>query len=406
MRAFSLGSVAVIFAASACVDFDREDQITDLRVLAVQATPPELLYSPLVVFGPADAPGAAFDVGLDVVAADPRGGTLKFSLRLCREDAADETCDDVSDDDVDALVASLPEGDRDAARKALAPPPQSIAVDLDGSRGSTVGLTRAHFDVSIPQSLLRALLPTGPDGNPSIALTPALPRFVVVVENPEQTGIVSETAIKRLPLTLNTADPSLPAAAIAPLLTAFGVTACTADEAAGPVFVGPADCLRAPVANQNPDVLGFVFGHEDDVPDDGFFTDDDTDGDGVIDVAPEVGLVSRIQATPGDTLNIDPVIARATFANHQAFRFDVATGKQVLENRVEDLAFEWFATSGDVGAATTSQQGGFIGPGNVRLGTTWTAPDTRRPGEHDALVIVMHDQRGGVAVATIDVEYP
>lgn len=402
--------VALVLGLGSCVEFDREDQVTDLRILAVQLDTPEVLYSPLLVFGPSPGGGALTEVAVDVIAADPRGGTLKVSLRLCPEVAGDDACDDFDDGAVDELVASLPEVDRAQALLALHPADLSIDVgsNADGVVvASAVGLTHARFTVALPQSLLRALLPAGPDGAPRISLTAAFPRFVVAVENPGATGVAREVAIKRLSLTLDTSDPALPAAAIAPLLTAFGLEACSAEAEARPPIEGVADCLRAPRANENPELIGFVF-DRDDAPDGGVFTDEDSDGDGIADFPADVGIHSIVRVRPGDDFRIDPVITAASFAPYQGFRLDVESGTQILENRREDLALEWFSTTGDVGNATTSQQGGFGGGGggdSARLGTTFTSRIDASPGDLDSIVVVLHDQRGGVAIGQIDVEY-
>src|SRR5947209_1333909 len=77
------GAACTIAVATACTNFDREDQIKDLRVLGAATTPAEIYYDATV---PGGAPFTPVEVSLDVFAFDPRGGTAKTSVDLCAPD--------------------------------------------------------------------------------------------------------------------------------------------------------------------------------------------------------------------------------------------------------------------------------------------------------------------------------
>src|SRR5581483_12219141 len=117
-----------------------------------------------------------------------------------------------------------------------------------------------------------------------------------------------------------------------------------------------------------------------------------------LDVTPDVGPVSVVKAVAGSEVRIDPVLTASSIESYQGFDLDIQTNKPVLKNRTENIAVQWFATSGDVGNAKTAIASAPIGPnggGDGSLGTTWKAPSNKKHGDHDTIVVVVEDQRGG-----------
>jgi hypothetical protein len=81
LRSVVVVLLSLLSITVACTSFDREDRIEDTRVLAVEVTPPEILYSPLFLTPPALRPFPLFGTTLEVKvhAFDPRGGTVRTS---------------------------------------------------------------------------------------------------------------------------------------------------------------------------------------------------------------------------------------------------------------------------------------------------------------------------------------
>jgi hypothetical protein len=370
----SLIAILIATALSACTNFPRADQVVDLRILGVKTEPAEILISPLLLAaGPNLPPGLVppTDVSVEVFAFDPRGGHVTTTIDLCKEDNTDEGCIQQSKADV---LTTQQTGSGD--------------VDTDGSFAGLVPFpkTQFTFDASLIGKISKGSIP-------SLA-SPLEPRFAVSVDNHDQEAPTNlERGIKRIPLTYNVADPAAPAALIQTLLSSTGVTLCSAEEAARPAAVGPASCYRAPVANKNPELLGFVFSQP--------------AGKLFLDVTPDVGPVSVVKAAPGSTVRIDPVLTSASIENYQGFDLDIQTQKPVLENRTENIAVQWFATSGDVGAAKTAIHTAAIGldKADGSLGTSFTALTSKHRGDRDTILVVVDDQRGGVAFGRIELEY-
>ncbi|HEY4221892.1 MAG TPA: hypothetical protein VGO62_11120, partial [Myxococcota bacterium] len=110
MRALvlALSTASVAALVGACTNFDRQDQLKDLRVLGAQLSPPEIEYP--VTLSTGAPPFSPVHVDVDVFAFDPRGGTVHTAVTLCAPDAAEtDPCEAVGAADT-AISASDPAG--------------------------------------------------------------------------------------------------------------------------------------------------------------------------------------------------------------------------------------------------------------------------------------------------------
>ncbi len=393
MRALtSLAVAAATLGAGACTNFDREDRIEDMRVLAVRMEPPELLYSPLFLQPAAQRPPGfplpTVDVAVEVFAFDPRGGTARTSLQLCPNDAEDNSCRvyDPAED-----LAAEPETARAELAALLTPVVTEAAIAADATPVGRVlpATTTWH----ITPAVMDFFINDDERGNPIPSIFPITPRLVVDAKNLDITDaaeVQKERAFKRLPISIDLTSPDLPPDVTADLAQGLGITLCNApipDEEFA--LQGRAACLERRLPNNNPVLRGFVFEPDPLVLREGY----------VSDVEPELGVGSLLAADPGALIAVTPVFSPDASEQYQVISFDIEASKVILLNRVEDLACTWYSTRGDVSDSLTALQRGDA------LGITWRLPFDAQPGERDSMVLVVLDQRGGTAVGEITVEY-
>ena len=390
-RALAVAAVAV---AASCTNFDREDRVHDMRVLAIKTEPPEILYSPLYLTAasqrPPGFPLPTVDVKVQVFAFDPRGGHITTSFQLCPEGSGDSTCrlyDPAHD------IASEPAAARADVAAALTPVTNDEVIAPDAE---PVGhIEHADYTVQFTPHIIDFVIPDDANGNPQPSIFPLLPRFVFEARNHDvvdQKDVLSERAFKRMPISLDLTSPDLPPDVVANLARSLGIELCTA-PIPDAVFdrQGRADCLLTRTANQNPTFAGFHI-----EPDASKLTEGTAD---TAAVSVELGIGSLLRADPGAQIALTPVFAPNTVERYQVVSFDIQTSKIILLNRVEDIACNWYSTRGDIGTTLTALQ---LGPS---LGTTWSLPADAVSGERDSLYLVILDQRGGTALGEITVEY-
>lgn len=388
---------------TSCDQFDREDRIEDLRILAIRTDPAEILYSPLFLTPPAQRPPLPLptvDVEVEVFAFDPRGGATSLVRQLCPADAPDSSCrlyDQESD------LALEPVAARADLAALLAPVVTEGVIAEDALPLGRIEPSR--FTLRFSPAAIDFLIPDSDDGQPIPSVFPLLPRVVVEATNLDVaarnveagldgiTGEVErERAFKRIPVSLDLTSPDLPPEIAADFAQALGFQLCA--EPVPPAvhdLQGRADCLQPRRPNANPPLRGFFLEADAAQLSPGTLVDSE--------VPPDLGLASFVRAEPGATIAVTPVFSPDPAERYQVVSFDIAASKVILLNRVEDLACQWYSTRGNVSAAQTALQ---FGDG---LGISWTLPAGARAGERDSLVLVVLDQRGGTAVARMDVEY-
>jgi hypothetical protein len=392
-RAASLCALAVV--ATACTNFDREDQVHDLRVLAIKTEPAEILYSPLFLTAPSQRPPfplPTVDVDIEVFAFDPRGGHVETSLQLCPAGAGDSTCRLY---DPTADLAKEPAAARPEIAALLKP---DVAETTIADDATPVGrITPATYAMTFTPAVIDFFIPDDANGNPVPSLFPLFPRLVYQATNTDAKaadpeGVVRERAFKRIPVSLDLTSPDLPPDVVQNFARSLGINLCTSpippEEFAKQ---GRADCLLTRAPNQNPSLVGFKLEQ-----DPANLTPDTLTSDVV---TPDVTAAPLLRVDAGAEVSVTPVFAPGTVENYQVVSFDIQASKVILLNRVEDLACNWYVTRGNASSDLTALQ---FGP---TLGVSWQTPPDAKSGERDSLILVVLDQRGGTAVGEVTVEY-
>lgn len=395
--ASALLTSAVIASATGCVDFDLEERLEDTRVLAVRSEPAEIMFSPLFLL-PANQrpplPLPTTTVQTEVFAYDPRGGRVAVTTQLCPE-GSDASCR-LYDKDFDENFARLVEPTRGQVETLLAPVTTEIDVDTTSAAGRIFG--GVAFNVT--PGVIDFFQPKNAAGENVPSIFPVLPRLAVEVENAtardDGAEVFQERAFKRLPLSLDLADPSLGPDFTATLANSLGVEICDgpvpgSDIVPDESFEGRAECLHPRGANVNPPLLGFrleATDVADDLP------------QGYVEGEPDLGLKSLLRVSPGGRVAITPLWEPGGAERYQVISFDIDTSEVIVLNRVEDLACTWYSTRGGLSGTLTSLQFN-----DERLGIVWDLPTDAVSGEQDSLVLVVLDQRGGTTVAELNVVY-
>lgn len=394
-------AVFAVFVTTACTDFDREDRIEDLRILAIKTEPAEILYSPFHLTPAATRPPVLplppIDVSVEVFAYDPRGGRTSLSVQLCPEGAGDATCR-LYDRELDLLQE--PESARDELRALLEPQVTEDAIDLEASVAGRINPIGFNWSLTAP--VIDFFIPDSADGAPIPSIFPLLPRVVAVATNLDQSppAVVKERAFKRLPVALDMTSADLPPEVVDDLAAGLGVTLCNAPIPDAEFDLqGRADCLLRRLPNNNPRLRGFLEQEEGEELPPGTLGGEDLPGEGVL-----LEPVDTVEKAPGSVVQVTPVFTDSGAApnsveRYQVISFDIEASKLIILNRVEDLACNWYSTRGEISSTLTAEQ---FAPS---LGVTWTLPSDAQPGERDVLVMVVLDQRGGTAVGELTVVY-
>lgn len=380
--------------AAACADFDREDRIEDLRVLAVRTEPAEILYHPFYALLPPDQrpPFLAlpsYDVDVEVFAYDPRGGRFVISTQLCPIGAG--TCLDF--DPADALA-----GEPDASAPDLLavhePRVEELELPSADERDDPSGrIPTMGYSFTLTPAVVDSLIPNTASGQPIPSFFAELPRFVVDVQNDSVGEIPRETAYKRLPVQLDVAHPDLPADFLDTFGQILGVQYCDSVIPDEEFEEGRTDCVEPRGPNLNPDLLGFDLDDDDDLP--------ALDDEGIrFAETSDLGRSSLLRVPRGGHINLTPVFPPGDQQHYQVLSYEVDSQELFIENRWEDYVVSWYTTRGDVSDPLTDIQL------DRHLGVTWQLPrEDVESGERDTIVAVVRDQRGGTTVAKVVVEY-
>ncbi len=396
-----VGSIVVAGSVGAgCVDFDIEEQFIDTRILAMRTEPAEIMFSPLFLLPASQRPPipiAPIDVDVEVYAFDRRGGDVTMRLQMCPEGAGDQSCR-LYDKTFDEDFARLVEPAKSEVAALLSPVETQAAVDDAQQPVGRITPTTATY--TITSGAIDFFQPKNSAGVNTPSIFPLLPRFAVELENTTQkeagAEVFKERAFKRLPLSIDLADPALPASFRNTLANNLGITLCDAplpgpDEVADDVFEGPATCLAPRGPNVNPAVIGFRLEST---------TDELKLTQGMLEGEPDLRFNGLMRVSPGASISVTPMWAPGAVERYQVISFDIDTSLITVQNRVEDMACNWYASRGLPSAGLTSLE--FT---DERLGVVWNLPPDAVSGERDTLVLVVLDQRGGTTVVPITVEY-
>jgi len=403
-------AVAALVAVTGCADFDRQDHIEDTRVLAVRTEPAEVKFSPLYsLLPPSDRPPflqlpAPGPMTVEVFAYDPRGGLIRTSTQMCPPNAPDSSC--LNNYEPEDFLQDFTDEQREVLDDLYVPHEQEqtvtdeMVVEDPAGRLRNVGFT-FDFNSTVIDSIVQGDLP----------VFPIYPRVVVEAENlrplpgkdPVETfdGAFKERAFKRIPVSMDFEDPSLPVELRTVLYDILGFPACEQSwDEVEIIDSDPSDCIYAFPANQNPELLGFDILDAEKQP--VYDPDDPQTPVLTLDGPLDIGKKSVVSAARGTVLHLDPVFPTGVSEPYQAFGIDLETEAFTLQNRREDIVVTWYTTAGDVGP---TQNTVLL---NLTMGVDWTLPsandDRFEAGDRITLIAVVRDQRGGVDVGEVVVE--
>lgn len=336
-----LTTLAALAGLAGCFDSpaDQPEVVHDLRVLAVQLEPPEVVLPA----GPVTPPAL---VRARVLLVDPGRGEVQVSVRGCPSASA-TGCDDSDPLALDPRLAALSDERRSTAR--LAGPPSAPEAVLSDER-------------ALPANLIGALLEDAPLGG----LAGARPFLEVRAFSPADAAR-REVALKRLQV-------SYPDAVYRAVLDQIGLTLCD-DEGR------PEGCVpwRTRVPNTNPRITGVAWRT----------VEAAEAGEPAEPVGPE-----GITVAPSTVLRIEPAIDPDAVEPYQTLGVDLEDQKLVVNDYEELLVLSYFASAGTLDLAQVIPDRDF-GAYDV-----WTAPEA--PGEA-WVWIVLRDNRGGEDFVTVPI---
>ena len=397
-----------IFSGCQGCSFDQVTELKDIRILGMRTEPAEIIYSGLYILrGPGEeipfVTLPEYEMDVEVFAFDPRGGLLTSTMQLCPLDA-DTSCREY--DPVEDL-ADVGDDERASLEAAYLPIERSERIEFPTTDRPSGQLMDMHyhydFDVPVMDSIMY-----DDDGNLNLSPFSLLPRFVMDLTNEERGDVSQERAYKRVPITLNYNDPDLPVELRDAILSGLGITVCEEGVDRSTFEESITDCWLDRGPNQNPAFIGFNLVDENDLLQEFNPSVYGPDG-GVVRTTAEVnglfyaetsqlGPTSLIRANPGATLYVRPVLKPDSREIYQVYGFDLDDQSLTIQNRWEDFAVNWYSTRGQVPDLTTGQF-------QESLDAEWSLPFDVEPGERDTIVMMMRDQRGGLAMGQITVEY-
>ena len=380
---------ALLSASLGCSSFDPQFEINDLRILAVQTEPAEILYSPLFLF-PDEALPPGFskpttEIKVTVYAYDPRGNEVDTRLQLCPAELTDEE-DGCLDYDY------YEKKDEHPFPEITRPVTDTIST-IEGASGR---LEAFEYTFNIPPDDFFTFLPKDELGNLFPSLFPTYLIFDIKVMPKDGPKVEGERAYKRLPMYFDFANPITPPDLADAASEALGQRFCTPQDNIEEFVPGSnAECIYPKAPNNNPDLLGFNIELSEVLP------LELVTGETIDDV--QFQLEEVIDVRPGDKLLVSPVVTAESVESYQVFSFDLNSGEIPAVNRKESLRVEYIITGG----------GFFDGPpfgsmqfsSNGHISAIWTLPNDRKKMEEDVIIAVIRDQRGGTTVSELTVRY-
>ena len=381
-RLASLLSALTALTLTACsMGLDVYNEVTDLRVLAIKAEPPEVFFDDY--FGPfgIDPAGAlANQVRFTALVVDPREGPLTYSFSVCPTESPracadfEETVAELEDQTlVDALVdlravavegSAAPDYDEaaDPETKALWPyaiDPLSVIATPELYQFHLQDNFLGTLEGSWPQVVLRLESPDEPE--PVVAIK----RFIINVRDPVGAATILGLAGDGLGSTISDAG--------------FGqVQFCNDDD---PEQSGCLN-LRPRERNENPVIDQVLFSRN-------------TSADAEFSPPPDV-----VEIEVGTSIRIQPTLVDGSEQPYQKILVDPQTFEFQVSDEVEEVSITWFASAG-----------GFLDPltwpkFTATLDNVYTAPAEvpQNAGGRVTIYMVAQDQRGGTDWAELNLQ--
>jgi hypothetical protein len=366
----------------ACLDLAEEQQVKDLRILAMRVDPPEILYSFLHVVPFADRQGfplGPYHLTARALVVDPQGRMLQVATRICPESRSDGCAG------YQIRQNAAPEEVR-----AVTPLVQPVMFNQRGDTHLGGEVAAPPWPLTFDQRALDYMLPHDADGNLNLfntLLFSATPSFVVrakVADDEEE-----EVAFKRFQLSLDISPAGLPpqvTEVVEQLFTSvLGLGFCTPDVA----LAADVQCIKPRKANRNPALHRVLYKL-------GSSLEPSEDPADVTSGGQLADLAGRIRVAAGSSVRLRPVLGADDHEPYQGFHFDLQSSTISLKNYVEDMAYSWYTTHGTLEAETNEQ---FTPtPDNV-----WSVSADAPPGPAWVWLVV-RDQRGGVDWRRLDFE--
>ncbi len=303
---------ASLLLAACDLDLASITEVEDLRVLAVRAAEPELLFDG----------AAAATLTFEALVVDPRGGEVSYAWRFCPVES------DVACADYEAQRATAPAEFRQELDDLRALASEGTALPL--GPGPTYDVQ--SFVVAAPAGLARYHLETSLMGFGA----GAWPSVTLKVRRGGDAVVAQKRAVLSLRDLASFADP---------FAAALGVRICTASVTQDCLAVAP----RTP--NQNP-----VFDHLE------VARGERADGEfEPLSVPLELGT--------GESIRIRPHFTTSSFEPYQRLLTDVDTRQVFVEDAREELSVQWFATAGELQDDLTAE------PLSRTLDTAFEAPE-------------------------------
>jgi len=353
LRRFLSGvlSAAGLLIGTACgSDLDEPSQVTDLRVLAIRADPPELLVKKRPDGAGLEVSGGG-RVKVQALVLDPRGGSVRYTWQACAQ-AADELCAQASD-----AAASFREPDASNASIHAADEGATPSVPEGSAALDQLPVPTFHPTFGAPVAALH-LERDGFGGNG------AWLNVVLRVRN--MNGNDAQALAVRKRVVMNAENPL---DFRAEMQDALGLDVCASEAQTRA-------CLALPerTANRNPEVEAVQVAQG-------------AQADGRFET-----LEGPLVLTPGQTVRLLPVIA----ARHEEVFNQLESGFE--DNRLavvakrEEMVVSWFSTLGSFEENRTSRLL------TKTLDNIYEAPDSLASDRAEgALWMVVRDQRGGTA---------
>jgi hypothetical protein len=334
-----------LVALAACVDdLPSPSEVEDMRVLAIRADPPELLY---------DAP-VDQTVTFEALVVDPRGGSIRSAWQFCPVES-DDSC----------LDYEAIRGRADARHQAAldAAKDQTLSADVQPTK-STSGAVPDYDVPAFTADVSAALVLYHLE---SSALGYGIGSWPTAVLELEREG---ESLRSQKRLVLNLRDLR----SFAQMLEQeLGIIVCPESGAQ------PEGCLpiRARTPNRNPELIGVEIARGERA--DGTFEP----------------LDGRLSVQVGESVRIRPLLAPDAEEPFQRIVSDLQESTISVEDTEESVSVSWFCSAGELGDDRTWPQY------TKTLDTTYEAPS--EPGSA-TIWMVARDGRGGVGWQRLDVD--
>lgn len=411
----TLTLICATVAAGCTEGLDDVTEVTDLRVLAVKATPPEVMLENVFELSGYEVQN---EVLFEVLAVDPRGVPVNYRWFNCPVESS-KACNDyvTQREESVAISTALAQQLVEASGTPPTLPVDTVGdvlrVSLDNLRDLGTGLAAAEFRSEpdravVPLETNAFALPLRVGGAPTPDVTNWLTSLALdgqfgllqgawpsVVLEFEAGGQALEVQ-KRF--VVNIGSPRN----LSTLLEAFGVTApgtgaLDTTDVLGfsicppPPNAPPPNCLiledRQP--NENPVITGVDYS-----------MGESADGTFQTLTATQVPQIQPLQVLAEESVRLRPTFTEASFESYTVINVDLQTSTLFTEERVEELSISWFATAGELQDAVTW-------PLFTRtLDTVITMPDAPPEATNGLITVwlVVQDQRGGTDWTSVELQ--